>query len=242
MKPQHERPAGSDAVLATDIRSTVRRRVAVIGAVILLVIIGSYVIPIPSVNWVRDWGDGLGGWFPYLYFTLYAVVTIFPFPRSAFTVMSGILFGSAVGFVGAIIASMVAAVVSFLLVRRIGRDRIQPYLDKPVVRAVEARLSRRGWLAVGSLRLIAACPFALANYCSALSSVRLLPYTVATLICMSPGTAAVVFLGDALAGTRNLWLIALTVSFFALGIFGLVLDSKLPVPANEPKPLSPKVV
>lgn len=229
MKTRPEHPVGADVVTA-DIRSTVIRRVVVLGAVLLVIIVGSYLVPMPSVDWVRDWGRGLGGWFPYFFFTAYAVVTVFPIPRSAFTVMSGILFGPIVGFVGALTASMIAAVVAFCLVRRLGRERVQPYLRKPVVRAIESRLSRRGWLAVGSLRLIAACPFSLANYCSALSSVRLIPYTLATLIGMAPGTAAVVFLGDALTGSRNPWLLGLTVFFFALGIVGLVLDAKLPVP------------
>lgn len=225
-----DHPDDRAEVLTADIRATVIRRIAVVSVILIVVIVGSYVVPLPSIEWVRTWGNSLGPTFAWVFFGMYAMVTIFPIPRSAFTVMSGILFGSTVGFVGAITASMVAAIISFVVVRHLGRDRVQPFLNKPVVRAVESRLSRRGWLAVGSLRLIAACPFALANYCSALSSVRFVPYVVATLICMSPGTAAVVFLGDALTGNRNPWLLALTAFFFALGIGGLVLDAKLPVP------------
>ena len=94
-------------------------------------------------------------------------------------------------------------------------------------------LARRGWLAVGSLRFIAACPFSLANYCSALSSVRFWPYTLATLFGVFPGTAAVVPSGPFFLTTGpNPWLIASTAFFFALGIFGLVFDAKLPV--DEP--------
>ncbi|GAB17348.1 hypothetical protein GOEFS_028_00120 [Gordonia effusa NBRC 100432] len=237
MTSQQQHPTGSDAVLAADIRSTVKRRVLV-GVIVILIFIGPYAILMPSADGVREWGEGLGAWFPYVFFTLYAVITIFPIPRSAFTVMSGLLFGPAIGFIGAITASTVAAVTSFLLVRAIGRNRVQPYLRRPVARAVEARLSRRGWLAVGSLRLIAACPFALANYCSALSSVRLLPFTLATVVGMAPGTAAVVFLGDALAGNVNFWLMASTVVFFGLGIFGLIVDAILPVPKDKREQLS----
>jgi len=143
--------------------------------------------------------------------------------------MSGIFFGPVVGFTGAIIASAIAAVAAFLLVRSVGRERVKPYLKKPVVAAVEYRLERRGWLAVGSLRLIAACPFSVTNYCSGLSSVRLLPYTIASVIGMAPGTAAVVFLGDALTGARNPGYLVLTGLLFAVGIVGLILDARLPV-------------
>lgn len=236
MNAHHDRPADTTEALSGDITSTIIRRVLAVGVVLLIVIVGSYLVPVPSVGWVRSFSDGLGSWFPVVFFVMYAVITMLPIPRSAFTVMSGVLFGPVVGFIGALAASMFAAAGAFVIVRRAGRDRVQPYLGKPIVAAIEARLSRRGWLAVASLRLIAACPFAVANYCSALSSVRFTPYLVATFVGMAPGTAAVVFLGDALTGNRNPWLLALTAFFFALGILGLVLDAKLPVSAEGPTP------
>ncbi len=230
------RPVESSAT-----RSRIDRRAlraAAIAAVVVVVILAcTYFLPTPSVAVVRSWGQSLGPWFAWLFFAAYAIITIAPIPRSTFTVMSGIFFGPVVGFTGAMIASTVAAVAAFLLVRRLGRARVQPYLKKPVVAAVEYRLSRRGWLAVGSLRLIAACPFSVANYCSALSSVRIVPFTVASVIGMAPGTAAVVFLGDALTGNRNPVLLVLTGLFFAVGIAGLVLDARLPV--HDPDPGRP---
>ncbi|GAB03708.1 TVP38/TMEM64 family protein [Gordonia amarae] len=205
-------------------------RTAVIGGVGALAVIAcAYLIPLPPIGSVRDWGDGLGPWFPWLFFTASAIVTIAPIPRSTFTVMSGVFFGPIVGFTGAMIASTAAAVIAFLLVRRVGRERVRPYLRKPIVRTIEYRLEQRGWLAIGSLRLIAACPFSVTNYCAGLSSVGTFPYVAATIIGMAPGTAAVVFLGDALTGERDPLLLVLTVVFFATGIAGLLLDSMMPV-------------
>jgi uncharacterized membrane protein YdjX (TVP38/TMEM64 family) len=65
---------------------------------------------------------------------------------------------------------------------------------------VDARLRDRGWVAVMSLRLIPAVPFAPLNYAVGASAVRVLPYTLATVVGVLPGTAAVVILGDALTG------------------------------------------
>jgi uncharacterized membrane protein YdjX (TVP38/TMEM64 family) len=205
-------------------------------AVVVVILLASYFVPMPSIASVRSWGEGLGPAFVWVFFGAYALVTIAPFPRSTFTVMAGIFFGPVVGFTGAIIASAIAAMLSFVLVRRLGRERVRSYLTKPVVRSVEYRLSRRGWLAVGSLRLIAACPFSVANYCSALSSVRTVPYIVASVIGMAPGTAAVVFLGDAMAGQRNPLLLVLSACLFAVGILGLVLDARMPVGGSTPTP------
>lgn len=228
----HLRPS-DDAAPGSTTRRRIDRRVVrpalTLTAVVAVVLVGSYLIPIPSIAAVRTWGDGLGPAFVWAFFGVYAAITVFPIPRSPFTVMSGIFFGPVVGIAGAMIASTVSAMVSFWLVRRIGRERIRPYLTKPVVRSVEYRLSRRGWLAVGSLRLIAACPFSVANYCSALSSVRAIPYLLATVVGMAPGTVAVVLLGDAMAGQRNPLLLVLSACFFAVGITGLILDARLPV-------------
>ncbi|MCR5976459.1 TVP38/TMEM64 family protein [Gordonia jinghuaiqii] len=209
-------------------RRVVRRALLAAGLV-AAVLAASYFVPLPSIASVREWGEHLGPAFVWLFFLAYAVITIAPIPRSTFTVMSGIFFGPLVGFAGAMIASSVAAVAAFTLVRAAGRDRVRPFLKKPVVMAVDRRLERRGWLAVGSLRMIAACPFSVANYCSALSSVRPVPFAVASIIGMAPGTAAVVMLGDSLTGDTHPLQLVVSGALFAVGIAGLVLDSRLPV-------------
>ncbi|GAC68724.1 TVP38/TMEM64 family protein [Gordonia soli] len=241
-EPPSVAPSDRSAATASDtaprrrVDARVVKRAAVVAVVLAAVVAASYLVPLPSVASVRSWGEDLGPWFVVLFFVAYAVVTIAPIPRSTFTVMSGVLFGPLVGFVGAMIASTVAAMAAFWLVRGLGRRRVQPFLTKPIVRSIEYRLSRRGWLAVGSIRLIAACPFSVANYCSALSSVRPLPYLVASVLGMAPGTAAVVFIGDALTGQRNPLLLGLSALFFSLGIIGLVLDARLPVRSPDADP------
>lgn len=202
--------------------------------VVAAVLVASYLLPVPSVGHVRDWGAHLGPGFAWAFFVACAVITVAPVPRTPFTVMSGVLFGPVVGIVGAMCASSVAALAAFLLVRQLGRERVQPHLRAPVLRAIEYRLSTRGWLAIGSLRLIAACPFSVTNYCAGLSSVRTLPYVVASVIGIAPGTVAVVLLGNALTGSRNPLLLVLSGAFFAVGLLGLVLDARMPVDGDRP--------
>lgn len=90
-------------------------------------------------------------------------------------------------------------------------------------------MERRGWLAVGSLRLIAAFPFSVTNYVAALSAIKFVPYALATVIGVAPGTAAVVILGNALAGDGDPIMLALSAGLFSLGVFGLILDTRLSV-------------
>lgn len=151
------------------------------------------------------------------------VVTVVPIPRTAFTLAAGLLFGPVLGVVIAVVASTVSAVLAAVLVRaagwqlnRLGRHR--------AIHRVDRQLRERGWVAVLSLRLIPVMPFSALNYAAGASAVRMVPYTVATLAGLLPGTAAVVFLGDALAGHPNplLLLISLLTSF--LGLTGLFFE------------------
>lgn len=193
------------------------------------VLVTSYLVPVPTVASVRSWGEDLGPGFVWVFFLAYALVTVFPIPRTVFTVSAGVLFGPVVGLIGALISTAVAATLGFLLARWAGRDRVTPFLSRPVVMTIDARLAARGWLAIGSLRLIPICPFWLLNWCAGLSSVRLLPYLIASIIASAPGTVAVVLLGNALTGERNPLLMLLSATFFAVGVIGLIVDVRLPV-------------
>ncbi|MCF8610626.1 TVP38/TMEM64 family protein [Gordonia sp. HY285] len=214
---------------ATVGRSRATRR-AVIGLIgVVVVLIGAYFVPLPSISLAREWSDSLGPWFAWVFFGVYTIACIAPLPRTPFTVAAGVLFGPALGFVGSLTAATLAAAVAFVLARRLGRARVAPLLAKPVVATVESRLERRGWLAVGSLRLIPVCPFALVNYVSGLSAVRPVPYLVASVVGTAPGTAAVVFLADALTGETHPAMVFVSGGLFAVGLVGLVIDARMPV-------------
>ena len=149
--------------------------VRVVGAVIVVaaLIAVAALIPLPSVERLREWAVAVGPLFPLAFFAAHVIVTVAPIPRTLFTVSAGVLFGPVTGVIVTVSAATVSAVLAFLLVRALGRDAVASRLDHPLFRAVDARLARRGWLAVGSLRLIAPVPFSVINYSSGLSSVRL---------------------------------------------------------------------
>ncbi len=207
--------------------AVLRGAIVMIGVIVLLA--AATLTPMPSIATARAWSDSLGPWFAVAFFAAYAVVPIAPVPRTAFTLAAGVLFPPALAFVGATASSLFAAVVAFSIARRAGRERIQPYLRRPRLATIEHRLAHRGWLAVGALRMIAVCPFSVLNYLAGLSSIRLWPYVVASLVGMTPGNAAVIFLGDALAGTGSRLGILISATLFAVGVVGLILDTRMPV-------------
>lgn len=104
-----------------------------------------------------------------------------------------------------------------------------PRLTHPAVAGINHRLRERGWLAITSLRMIAAVPFSILNYVAALTSIPLIGFTVATLIGSAPGTIATVLLGNTLTGDTDPLYIVSALVLMVIGFGGLALDTKLPV-------------
>ncbi len=200
-----------------------------IGLVVVLVALGiaAVLAPHPSIAQVRQWSQSIGPLFPLAFFGVHAVVTIAPVPRTLFTLSAGVLFGPALGIAVSVGASTVSAVLALLLVRALGRDWCAARMTHPAVRAIDDSLIRRGWLAVGSLRLIAPVPFSVVNYCCGVSSIRILPFALATVVGVVPGTVGIVVLGDALGGHTDPVLLIVSGVCIAVGVIGLVVDWRL---------------
>src|SRR5262249_32868392 len=142
---------------------------------------------------------------------------------TAFTLAAGLLFGPVLGVAIAVAAGTVSALIAVLLVRAAGWQ-LSRLVRHQAVERVDERLRERGWPAILWLRLIPVLPFSVINYAAGASRVRLLPYTLATLAGLVPGTAAVVVLGDALASRPSPLLALASLCTAALGVTGLVIE------------------
>ena len=151
------------------------------------------------------------------------MVTIFPFPRTAFTLSAGLLFGPLLGVSLAVVASTISAVVALLLVRAAGLQ-LNRLVSHPRVEMVDARLRQRGWPTVLSMRMIPAVPFSVLNYAAGASAVRPVPFAIASFVGLLPGTAAIVILGDALTGNVSPLLFLISLATASLGVAGLVYE------------------
>lgn len=206
-----------------------------IGGVVLVVaaVVAVVFVPLPSVMQFRAWADSLGPAFPIIFFVVHALVTVLPFPRTVFTLSAGLLFGAGWGIVLTVAASTASAVLALYLVRAIGRKAVWRHISSPSVRRVDERIAQRGWLAIGSLRLIAFVPFSVLNYCCGISSIRLTPYIAATVVGTLPGTVGMVVLGDALTGETDPALLVVSAVCIAVGIVGLAIDTKRPIRTTD---------
>ncbi len=217
------RTAGS-AIVATA-RQVSRTRIimtAVVAAALVAVVL---LVPLPTAVQLRDWATSLGPWFPLAFFGAHVVVTVLPFPRTVFTLAAGLLFGPLLGIVIAVTASTLSALIALLLVRALGWQ-LSNLVSHPRVDSLNVRLRERGWPAVLSLRLIPAVPFSVLNYAVGASSVGVLPYFLATMVGLLPGTAAVVILGDAMTGNVSPLLVLVSLCTAAVGVGGLVYETR----------------
>jgi uncharacterized membrane protein YdjX (TVP38/TMEM64 family) len=210
------------AVVATAAQVPRRRLIATAAAIVILVAV-VLAVPLPTAVQLRDWATSVGPWFPLAFFAAHVVVTIFPFPRTAFTLAAGLLFGPVVGITLAVTASTISALIALLLVRAVGWQ-LNRLVRHPGIDSLDARLRQRGWPAILSMRMIPAVPFSVLNYAAGASAVRMLPYTLATLAGLLPGTAAVVILGDALTGNVNPLLFLVSLCTASVGVAGLTYE------------------
>jgi uncharacterized membrane protein YdjX (TVP38/TMEM64 family) len=231
------------AVTATASSVPPRRFIAILATIVILIAV-AVLVPLPTALQMRDWATSVGPWFPLAFLAAHIFVTVFPFPRSAFTLAAGLLFGPVLGVPLAVVASTISAVIALLLVRAAGWQ-LSRLVRHPRIDSLDARLRERGWPTIVSMRLIPAVPFSVMNYAAGASAVRVLPYTLASLVGLIPGTAAVVILGDALTGNVSPLLVVVSMCTASLGIAGLIYEIRIhrrhhnerladPAPDSEP--------
>jgi uncharacterized membrane protein YdjX (TVP38/TMEM64 family) len=140
------------AIAATAAQLPRRRIVMMATAVVILVAVAVWV-PLPSAVQLRDWATSVGPWFPLAFLAAHIVITVFPFPRTAFTLAAGLLFGPLLGVSLAVVASTISALIALFLVRASGWQ-LNRLVKHPRVDVLDARLRARGWPAILSMRMI----------------------------------------------------------------------------------------
>jgi len=170
----------------------------VVGALALLAVTALWFL-LP----VRDWIEGFQGWITELgtigvavFVALYVVVTVVLGPAWALTLVAGLAYGLW-GFPLVVGSATLAACTAFLIGRGVARRRVTKLVDDDKrLRALNRAVSEGGWKVVGLTRLSPVFPFGLQNYLFGVTDIGLVPYALATLVGIMPGTALYVYLGS----------------------------------------------
>jgi uncharacterized membrane protein YdjX (TVP38/TMEM64 family) len=129
------------------------------------------------------------------YVVIYAVLVACSVPEAAVvTVAGGLLFGTMLGATLAVIGASLGAMVLFLAARYALADLFAARAA-PLMARIRPGLERDGLFYLLAIRLVPIFPFWLVNLAAAACGMRLLPFAVATLIGIIPGTVMYAALG-----------------------------------------------
>lgn len=188
------RTADADHAVSETSRRTYRLKAGILVALVVAAIVVAFTVDIPDAQPLRDRVENAGVWGVVIFVLVYAALALTPFPASALTVASGLLFGLVTGVIVVAVAATLGAWIAFLIARWLGRDGVSR-LDWKRVASIDSMLARRGLAAVLIVRLIPLFPFALVNYAAGLSAVRQRDYVIGTGIGILPATIGYAALG-----------------------------------------------
>ena len=151
---------------------------------------------------LRRFVEGFGIAAPFMYMLVYTVLVVVFFPASVLSAVGGFIFGALWGTMYTIIAATVAAAVSFLLARWLGKDFVQKRLGGRL-KEWEAKLSDGGFWTVVILRFLF-LPYIPLSYAAGLTKISLWEFTLATFLTNIPGSFAFTYLGASITEPRNI--------------------------------------
>jgi uncharacterized membrane protein YdjX (TVP38/TMEM64 family) len=201
--------------------STQWKRGILLAVIVLVVVTGILLRDELSRDMLERHVAALGIWAPLVFMAAYAVAAVAFLPGSIFTIAGGALFGPWFGTLYSLVGASAGALLAFLGARYVAADWVAGFSGQRLER-LQRGIDREGWRFVAFVRLVPLFPFNLLNYALGLTRIGLLPYVVATFICMAPGALAYAWVGHAgaevIAGGRG----AIQAGLLALGLIAVV--------------------
>ncbi len=155
---------------------------------------------------------------PILFVIAYGVFVTFAIPASAFTLLSGSIFGLPLGLLLTILGSNLGCHLSYFLSKVVGKDAILKRIKSgSFLENAQKRASDNGLLFMFYVRLIPLFPFAAVNYLSGMIGIKYRDYTIGTVLGMLPASAVYTYIGfSAVNIADNPWLIVSAVLLLAI--------------------------
>ncbi|WOD37454.1 TVP38/TMEM64 family protein [Nodosilinea sp. E11] len=150
------------------------------------------------------WIDGLGAIAPLAFILLYIVITVAFVPASVVTLGAGVVFGVVKGSALVFVGAMLGATAAFLVGRYGARGWVASKIaNNPKFQLIDNAIARDGRKLIFLLRLSPVFPFNLLNYSLGLSQISLKDYVIGS-VGMLPGTIMYVYLGSLVGNLATL--------------------------------------
>ncbi len=177
-----------------------RRRIigAAAFALAVIFVIGEFVLGGLDADDIREWGEGLGLWGPVILIVILAAAMVFaPIPNPPFMIAAGLIWGTAMGIVYAVIGQVIGAAIIFWISRRFGRGFIPRLVGERGAERIDALAREIGPQLVFWWRMMP-ISFDFAAYAAGLTPMSFRSFIALVLLGSIAPTAVVVHFGDSL--------------------------------------------
>lgn len=170
-----------------------------------------------SLEVVRSFILGLGGFSYLAFFMACAFRSLLFLPCGIFSALGGMLFGPVLGTAVTVAGVTASSVFPFYMSRSMGRGWAERYFSKQL-QSADRFLSKKGFYSVFMMRVIPVLPFDAVSCIGGMVSVRLKDFLAATFLGSIPGVFVYNYFGNSLyaASYKKIILSAGLVAAFAL--------------------------
>ena len=202
--------------------STRAARLRLLGLVLSVAIASAlaWVVIGGDLDTVQSTVESTGAWGPVVYVALHVLLTNVPVSKNLLAGVAGALFGLVGGIALSWVASMISAVVTFAIARRLGRTAVAS-MTGPRIDRVEEIMRQQGLLAVIVARVTPVIPFTIVNYGAGITAVTSRDFVLGTAIGILPGTVGYAALGASAGRDATTFVLAgvMAVALFAGSLF-----------------------
>ena len=165
-----------------------------------------------DINTVKKYILSFGIWAPIISFLLMLLQSVAaPLPAFLITFANAALFGWVYGGILSWTSAMAGAALCFYIARYLGRDTVCKLTGKFALDSVDDFFYRYGKHTILVARLLPFISFDLVSYAAGLTSMKFLPFFIATGIGQLPATIVYSYVGGMLTGSAKIVMSALLI-------------------------------
>lgn len=183
--------------------------------------INQMVLSLSSLNMdsVKEYILSFGIWAPVMSFALMLLQSIAaPLPAFLITFANAAIFGWVYGAMLSWASAMAGAALCFYIARYLGRDVVYKLTSKYALDSIDKFFDKYGKHTILIARLLPFMSFDLVSYAAGLTSMKFVPFFIATGIGQLPATIVYSYVGGMLTGSAKTLMTGLLI-LFALSIF-----------------------
>ena len=187
-----------------------------VGAVLLVFAIYFFVFYLSSLDLesIKQYILSFGIWAPIISFLLMLLQSVAaPLPAFLITFANAALFGWVWGAILSWSSAMAGAALCFFIAKFLGRDVVEKLTSKMAISSIDQFFDKYGKYTILVCRLLPFMSFDIVSYAAGLTSMKFMPFFIATGIGQLPATIVYSYVGGMLTGGAKLFVTGLMILF-----------------------------